>query len=77
MKTMTFDELLDGVEALSFERQEALVEIVRMRLHERRREEIRRNAEMARADFEAGRLPCGSVEDLMLDLDSEEGRDDA
>jgi len=68
MQTLTFDKVLENIEALPVERQEALVEIVRLRLRERRREEIRSNAELARQQLAAGQLPRGTVEDLLRDL---------
>jgi len=68
MQTLTFDKVLENIEALPVERQEALVEIVRLRLRERRREEIRSNAELARQQLAAGQLPRGTVDDLLRDL---------
>ena len=68
METLTFNEVLETIEALPPERQQVLVEIVRLRLGERRREEIRQNAALAREQFAAGKLPCGTVEDLLDDL---------
>lgn len=72
MEALTFNEVLETIEALPPERQQVLVEIVRLRLGERRREEIRRNAEFAREQFAAGNLPCGTVEDLLGDLLTED-----
>jgi hypothetical protein len=72
METLVFNEVLEAVEALPPERQQTLVEIMRLRLGERRREEIRRNAELAREQFVAGQLPRGTVEDLLRDLLTEE-----
>jgi len=61
MQTLTFNEVLENIETLPDERQAALVEIVLLRLHERRREEIRRNAELAREQFATRQLPRGSA----------------
>ena len=68
MPVLTFNEVLESIEALSLERQQVLVQIVQQRLRERRREEIRQNAEAARKQFAAGQLPRGTVEDLLHDL---------
>ena len=68
MQTMTFDSLLEEIETLPSERQETLVEVLQYRLRERRRQEIARHAREARELFYAGRLPRGSVDDLVRDL---------
>ncbi len=44
MTTLTFDELLDTIAELPVERQETLVDLVRLRLREQRRKEFARNA---------------------------------
>jgi hypothetical protein len=69
---LTFDALLDTVSALPPERQETLIDLVR-RLSERRRDEIAQNAVEARALFASGKLPRGTVDELMTDiLDADE-----
>lgn len=68
MQTLSFNEVLENIETLPDERQAALVEIVLLRLRERRRGEIRRNAELAREQFATGQLPRGTVDDLLRDL---------
>ena len=67
-KMMPFDLLLEEIETLPSERQETLVEILHHRLHERRRQEIARHARESRELFYAGRLPRGTVDDLVRDL---------
>ena len=67
MTTLTFDELLDTIADLPVERQETLVDLVRLRLREQRRKELTRNAAEARARFAAGQLPRGTVDDLLAD----------
>ena len=69
MATLTFDELLDSIDALPLEHQENLLSIVRGRLRERRREEIARYAHEAREMFHRGELPVGTEDDLMRALD--------
>jgi len=66
--TLTFEALLDTIAALPVERQETLVDLVRHRLNEQRRNEIARHAAEARALFAAGQLPRGTVDDLVADL---------
>ena len=67
MTTLTFDELLDTIADLPVERQETLVDLVRLRLREQRRKEFARNAAEARVQFAAGQLPRGTVGDLLAD----------
>ena len=72
MKTMTFDSLLEEIETLPSERQETLVGILQHRLQERRRQEIARHAKESRELFYAGRLPRGTVDDLIRDLSKDD-----
>lgn len=51
---MTFEALLEEIDALSEEHQMTLMEIVQRRLAERRRKEIAVNAHEARTSFEKG-----------------------
>jgi len=67
MTTLTFDEFLDTIAELPVERQETLVDLVRLRLREQHRKEFARNAAEARAQFAAGQLPLGTVDDLLAD----------
>jgi hypothetical protein len=56
MQEMTFDSLLDSIDALPVERQMALVKMLQQRLREYRREEIAHNTVEAEALFDAGML---------------------
>ena len=69
---LTFDALLDTIEQLPVEQQETLVEVIQRRLTELRRQQIARNAAEARQLYAAGRLPMGSVDDLMADSDQDD-----
>ncbi len=71
MSAITFDTLLEEIDALPVERQEMLVDIINKRLAEKRRHEIACNAREARTLFDKGELPSGSVDDLMKDLEDE------
>lgn len=72
MTTLVFDELLDTIAELPVERQETLIDLVRLRLREQRRNEIARNAAEARAQFAAGQLPRGTVDDLLAELSADD-----
>jgi hypothetical protein len=71
MTITTFGSLLEQIDCLSDERQDELLEILRHRRAERRREEIAGNARQARQLHAQGKLPRGSVDDLMRSLGDE------
>jgi hypothetical protein len=66
--TTPFQEAIEAVEALSLEDQQALIELMRQRLIERRRAEIARHAAETRQAMREGRASYGAVEDLQRDL---------
>jgi U3 small nucleolar ribonucleoprotein component len=66
-----FQKAIDAVESLSFDDREELLEIIRMRLAERRRDEIASNAREAVQAVREKRAKFGTVEDLKKDLLSE------
>lgn len=68
MSTVTFREALDVVESLSEEERLALVEIVKHRLVERRRDEIAESVREAREDYARGEVRKGTADDLLRDL---------
>ena len=67
----TFDELLDTIEQLPLDKQENLLEVLERRMVELRRVQIARHAAEARQLYQAGKLPQGSIDDLMADLENE------
>lgn len=71
MQEITFDSLLDSIDALPVERQIELVDVLQKRLREYRREEILRNAKEAEALFDAGRLAIGTVDDFLREFESD------
>lgn len=66
--TSSFERVLDSVEALSVDEQEALIQLVQRRLTERRREEIAANIARARSDYQAGKVFRGTLEQVMNEL---------
>jgi hypothetical protein len=70
---LSFDELLEKIDGLPIDQQETLVEVIQRRLIDLRRQQIAKNAAEARQLYFAGKLPKGTVEDLMADLDKEDG----
>jgi hypothetical protein len=67
-QTITFQEILDIVEALPEHQQENLIDIIRRRLIERRREVISENIKRAREEYERGEVSRGTVDDLMKEI---------
>jgi hypothetical protein len=68
MSTVTFREALELIESLSDEERLALVEIVKHRLVERRRDEIAESVREAREDYARGEVRKGTADDLLRDL---------
>lgn len=63
-----FDEVLEAVESLSDEHQENLIDIVRRRQIERRREALAISIQEARKDLARGAVRRGSLDDLLGEL---------
>jgi hypothetical protein len=64
----TLNEVLDAVMGLPAEQQEMLVQIVRQRTIENRREEIAQAAEVSIAEFRSGKLKAQTATDVIRDL---------
>lgn len=68
----TLDAVLDKANELSFQEKEMLLEILRKRQIEERREEIARNGRQAKEDLKTGKLTAyDDVEAMIRDLRSE------
>ena len=68
MKTATFDEALDIIESFPEDQREAIVEIVRHRLTEERREKLAQTIKEAREEYARGEVRRGTVDDLIRDI---------
>lgn len=64
-----FQEALEIVESLPQQQQEELIDIIRRRHLERRREQLAQDIKEARAEYARGEVSRGSVDDLMKELD--------
>ena len=64
-KTVTFQDALDTVESLPESQQENLINILKHRLIEQRREFLAKNIRKARKEYDKGKVKKGTVEDLM------------
>lgn len=65
---VTFKEVLDIVESLPEYQQEDLVDIIRRRLMEQRRDRLADNVREAREEYARGEVKRGTVDDLMKEL---------
>ncbi|WHZ23157.1 MAG: hypothetical protein OJF47_002269 [Nitrospira sp.] len=63
-----FQETLEQVGSLSEEEQQSLVEIVRHRLVEQRREGLAKNIVAAKEDYRRGKVKRGTVEVLLREI---------
>ena len=66
-----FSDVVDAADRLSTDEQEELLEILRRRLAERRRAELVREVQEARAEFAAGRAREASVDEIMNEASRE------
>jgi hypothetical protein len=63
-----FDRVLESIETLSLDEQEALVKVVRQRIIEKRRDEIAQNVAQANFEYRTGKVFRGSVTEIMDEL---------
>ena len=66
---VTLTDVLNAVEQLTDEDQEAFADIIRQRQIERRRDEIARDAQESMAAYRAGLLPSYTVEEAIAHLE--------
>ena len=67
-KTVTFQDALETVESLPEGLQQELLDTIRRRLSERKRELLAESIGEAKAEYARGETRRGSVEDLMREL---------
>ena len=65
---LTLTDVLDAVEQLTDEDQEAFANIIRQRQIERRRDEIARDAQESMVAYRAGLLPSYTAEEAIAEL---------
>jgi hypothetical protein len=71
-KSISFQTVIEYVEALSNEEQDLLLELISKRRIEKRRQEIATNAAQTLKAMRTGTAHYGTLEDLRADLLSEE-----
>ena len=67
-QTVSFGEVLEAAETLSLEEKESLIEILQRRLIEARREELAKEIESARSEFQAGQCKAATPETLIKEI---------
>jgi len=67
-KTLSFGEVLDTVEQLSLEDQEALTDIIRRRIIERRRAELAKDIQEAQEEFKTGNVRPVTPDELIAEI---------
>lgn len=67
-RTITFQQILEVIESLPDEQQESLIDILKHRLIEYRREKLAESIKEARAEYNRGEVKYGTLDDLMKDL---------
>ena len=68
VQTLSFQDLIEAVEAMPLEDQSIFVELINKRIIEKRRAELVAEVEEARRAFGSGNVKRGSFKDLMKDL---------
>ena len=68
MGNKTFQKALEIIESLPEERRESLMDIVKRRLTEERRNHLAHSIEQAREEYKRGEVKRGTVDDLMREL---------
>ncbi len=68
METKTFDEALEIIESFPEDQRESIIEIVKRRLIEERREQLAQTVKEAREEYARGEVRSGTVDDLMREI---------
>ena len=68
MEKVNFDKALEMIESLPEEQRESIIEIVKLRLAEERRQSLARTIKEAREELKRGKARRGTVEDLMREI---------
>ena len=68
MRNITFQKALEIIESLPEEQRESLIDIVKRRLIEERRDRLAQSIKEARDEYKRGEIKRGTVDDLMHEL---------
>ena len=67
-RILAFGEILEVVDTLPLEEQETLIEVMRRRVIERRREELAREVQDAQQEFQAGHCRPVTPDELVAEI---------
>jgi hypothetical protein len=70
-QTMQFSQILEMIDYLSFDEQDDLINIVKHRQIEKRREQIAQNISQARQDYQKGNVFRGNIDDIIAELNND------
>lgn len=70
-QTFQFHQILEMIDDLSLDEQDDLINIIRHRQIEKRREEIADNIKQARQDYQQGKGFRGTVDDIIAELNND------
>lgn len=70
-QTIQFGQILEMIDNLPMDEQDDLINIIRHRQIEKRREEIARNIDQARQDYQQGNVFRGDVDDIIAELNND------
>ncbi len=70
-ETLTFNDLLEAIGRRSLEEQEMITEIVRKRIIDQRRKEIKESIRISRQEYRDGLTSHGTVEDFEREIDKD------
>jgi hypothetical protein len=70
-KTMQFNQILELIDYLSVDEQEDLINIVRHRQIEKRREQIANKINQTRQEYQEGKIFRGTVDDIIAELNDD------
>jgi hypothetical protein len=68
MGNITFQKALEMIESLPEEQRESLMDIVKRRLIEERRDRLAQSIKEAREEYKRGKIRKGTLDDLMDEL---------
>ena len=68
MKNRTFDEALEIIDSFPDEQKESIIEIIKHRLTEERRERLVQTVKEAREEYARGEVRQGTVDDFMHEI---------
>jgi hypothetical protein len=70
-QTIQFHQILEMIDDLSLDEQDDLINIIRHRQIEKRREEIAKNIHQARQDYKQGKVFRGNIDDIIAELNND------